>query len=86
MKRFQTITLKDLKNKTSLEATNSVEHLISDRTDRKPEIPDHVEQKVELDKIPLIDLDSGDNERDPQVTLRIYRDEGRANRHGGGGI
>ena len=65
------ISLKDLKNKTSLEATKSQEHLISDRTDRKPEIPDHVEQKVELDKIPLIDLDSRDNERDPQVTPQL---------------
>ena len=65
------ISLKVLKDKTSLEATKSEEHLISDRTDRKPEIPDHVEQKVELDKIPLIDLDSGDNERDPQVTPQL---------------
>ena len=65
------ISLKDLKDKTSLEATKSEEHPISDRTDRKPEIPDHVEQKVELDKIPLIDLGSGDNERDPQVTPQL---------------
>ena len=65
------ISLKDLKDKTSLEATKSEEHLISDRTDCKPEIPDHVKQKVELVKIPLIDLDSGDNERDPQVTPQL---------------
>ena len=65
------ISLKDLKDKTLLEATKSDEHLISDRTDRKPEIPDHVEQKVESDKIPLIDLDSGDNERDLQVTPQL---------------
>ena len=65
------ISLKDLKDKTFLEATKSDEHLISDRTDRKLEIPDHVEQKVELDKIPLIDLDSGDNERDIQVTPQL---------------
>ena len=65
------ISLKDLKDKTSFEATKSVEHPISDRTDRKPEIPDHVEQKVELDKIPLIDLDSVDNDRDPQVTPQL---------------
>ena len=62
------ISLKDLKGKTSLEATKSEEHLISDRTDRKPEIPDHVEQKVELDKIPLI---AGDNERDSQVNPQL---------------
>ena len=65
------ISLKDLKDKTLFEATKSDEHLISDRTDRKPEIPDHVEQKVESDKIPLIDLDSGDNERDLQVTPQL---------------
>ena len=46
------ISLKDLKNKTSLEATKSEEHLISDRTDRKPETPDHVEQKIELVRFP----------------------------------
>ena len=65
------ISLKDLKYKTSFEATKSEEHPISDRTDRKPEIPDQVEQKVELDKNPLIDLDSGDNDRDPQVTPKL---------------
>ena len=65
------ISLKDLKYKTSLEATKSEKHPILDRTARKPELPDHVEQKVEIDKIPLIDLDSGHNDRDPQVTPQL---------------
>ena len=65
------ISLKDLKDKTLLEATKSDENPSSDRTDRKPEIPDHVEQKVESYKTPLIDLDSGDNERDLHVTPQL---------------
>ena len=65
------ISLKDLKDKTLLEATKSDEHLISDRTDPKLEISDYVDQKVEVDEIPLIDLDSGDNERDLQATPQL---------------
>ena len=65
------ISLKDLKDKTLLEATKSDEHLISERTDPKLEISDHVDQKVDLDSIPLIDLDSGDNERDSQAIPQL---------------
>ena len=65
------ISLKELKYKTSLESTKPEEHPIFDRTDLKPELPDQSEQKVEMDKIPLIGLDSGDNDRDPQVTPQL---------------
>ena len=65
------ISLKELKYKTSLESTKPEEHPIFDRTDLKPELPDQSEQKVEIDKIPLIGLDSGDNDRDPQVTPQL---------------
>ena len=46
------ISLKYLKNKTSLEATKSEEHLIFDRTDRKPEIPDHVNRRSSWIRLP----------------------------------
>ena len=65
------ISLKDLKDKALLEATKSDEHLISERTDPKLEISDHVDQKVDLDPIPLIDLDSSDNERDSQAIPQL---------------
>ena len=65
------ILLKDLKYKTSLESKKPEEHPISDRTDFKPELPDQIEQKVEIEKIPLIDLDSGENDRDPRVTPQL---------------
>ena len=65
------ISLKELKSKTSLEYAKPKEHPIFDRTDLKPELPDQAEQRVDMDKIPLIDLDSGDNDRDPQVTPQL---------------
>ena len=65
------ISLKELKYKTSLESTKPNEHPIFDRTDLKPELPDQAEQKVVIDKIPLINLDSSDKDRDPQVTPQL---------------
>ena len=65
------ISLKEIKTKTSLESAKPKEHSIFDQTDPKAELPDQAEQKVEMDKIPLIDLDSGDNDRDPQVTPQL---------------
>ena len=63
--------LKELKIKTSLESTEPKEHDILDRTDPKAEFTVQTEQKVEMDKSPLIDLDSGNNDRDPQVTPQL---------------
>ena len=65
------ISLKELKTKTSLESAKPKEDSILDRTDPKAEFTDQAEQKVEMDKIPRIDLDSGDNDRDPQVTQQL---------------
>ena len=65
------ISLKELKIKTSLESAKPKEHSILDRADPKAEFTDQTEQKVEMDKIPLIDLDSGDNDRDPHVTPQL---------------
>ena len=65
------ISLKELKTKTSLESAKPKEDSILDRTDPKAEFTDQAEQKVEMDKIPRIDLDSGDNDRDPQVTPQL---------------
>ena len=65
------ILLKELKIKTSLESTKPKEHDILDRTDPKAEFTVQTEQNVEMDKSPLIDLDSGNNDRDPQVTPQL---------------
>ena len=61
------ISLKELKTKT----LNDPEKPILDRTDPKAEITNQTEQKVEMAEIPLIDLDSGDNSVDPQITQQL---------------
>ena len=61
------ISLKELKTKTLY----NPEKPILDRTDPKAEITNQTEQKVEMADIPLIDLDSGDNSVDPQITPQL---------------
>ena len=58
-------------NKTSDDPVKPKEHLSLDRTDFKAELTDQTEQKAEMTKIPLIDLDSGDNGVDSQVTPQL---------------
>ena len=65
------IPLQELVNKTSDDPVKPKEHLTLDRTDLKVEFTDQTEQKAEMTKVPLIDLDSGDNGVDPQVTQQL---------------
>ena len=65
------IPLQELMNNTSDDPVKPKEHLTLDRTDLKAEFTDQTEQKAEMTKIPLIDLDSGDNGVDPQVTPQL---------------
>ena len=58
-------------NKTSDDPVKPKEHLTLNRTDLKAEFTDQTEQKAEMTKIPLIDLGSGDNCVDPQVTPHL---------------
>ena len=65
------IALQELMNKTSDDPVKPKEHLTLDRTDLKAEFTDQTEQKAEMTKVPLIDLDSGDNGVEPQVTPQL---------------
>ena len=74
-------------NKTSDHPVKPKEHLTLDRTDLKAEFMDQTEQKAEMTKIPLIDLDSGDNGVEPQVTPQLvfldsYDEAEKANQEG----
>ena len=54
------IPLQELMSKTSDDPVKTKEHLTLDRTDLKAEFTDQTEQKADMTKIPLIDLDSGE--------------------------
>ena len=55
------ISLKELKTKTVTVPEKSPEYLSPDQTDLKAEITDQTEPKIERTEVPLIDLDSEDN-------------------------
>ena len=65
------ISLKELKTKTLYNPEKLIEHSSPDRIDPKAKITNQTEQKVEMAEIPLIDLDSGGNSADPQITPQL---------------
>ena len=62
------ISLKELKTKTLTDLEKQAEHPPPDRADLKAEITNQTEPKVEKAEIPLIDLDSGDNNTASHLT------------------
>ena len=65
------ISLKEQKTKTLYDPEKPIEQSSLYRTDPKAEITNQTEKKVEMAEIPLIDLDSGDNSVDPQITPQL---------------